>query len=78
MVYVNDFKMSGPPKGLKTAWSKIREGIEIDPPTAVNKCLGCLHRCRTGVLNRKASATVHGVPSQSGVKVNMMEYDEKT
>ena len=40
MVYVDGFKMSGPPKGLKTAWTRIREGVETDLPAAVNKCLG--------------------------------------
>ena len=73
MVYVDDVKMSGSEKGLKEAWIRIRKGIEIDLPQAVNKCLGCLHRPRTGVL--KAGASISR--ASAGAKVNMMVYDEK-
>ena len=77
MVYVDDFKMSGPPKGLKEAWIRIKKGIETDGPKEVNKCLGCLHRCRTGVLKQSGSTRDSGPGgSTGGVKVNMMEYDE--
>ena len=73
MVYVDVFKMSGPEIGLKEAWIRIRKGIEIDLLAAVNKCLGCLHRPRTGVIKIDATAN----RASGGVKVSMMEYDEE-
>ncbi len=49
-VYVDDFKMAGPSGNLAKAWKLVQEagpttpGIEIDPPTAVGRYLGCEHR----------------------------------
>ena len=51
IIYVDDFKLSGPTGNLKEGWRLIQEpspevpkGIEIDPPTKVGRYLGCEHR----------------------------------
>ena len=43
MVYVDDFRMGGPPSGFKTAWGEIRKRIDMDDPTPLGTCLGCQH-----------------------------------
>ena len=43
MVYVDDFKMSGPAKNMIRGWNLIRKSIQTDEPQQVNKCLGCEH-----------------------------------
>ena len=61
MVYVDDFKMSGPSANFAKGWSMIRQKIKTDEPHAVTKCLGCEHLvCDTNV---------------GGVSVKQMEYN---
>ena len=44
VVYVDDFKMSGPRKTLiRTGWSLIRKGLHIEPPVPFGVYLGCSH-----------------------------------
>eukprot|EP00972_Heterocapsa_arctica_P106364 15670646-Heterocapsa_arctica.AAC.1 len=43
MVYVDDFKLSGPAGNMIKGWSLIRHSIQTDEPQPVNKCLGCEH-----------------------------------
>jgi len=54
MVYVDDFKMSGKPGAVKRCWDNLRQegpqGIKMDEPAPVNKCLGCDHRKSTVVI----------------------------
>ena len=50
MVYVDDFKMSGPLEHMPKVWEMIKEGIKLDTPKAVNKCLGCTHKEHTLVV----------------------------
>ena len=47
VVYVDDFKMSGPKTNLSEGWKAIRKGIVTDDPKPVNKCLGCQHDVKT-------------------------------
>ena len=61
MVYVDDFKMSGPAKNMPEGWRLIRQGIKTDEPQAAGKCLGCDHKVRSVKLN--------------GRMVNQIEYD---
>ena len=50
MVYVDDFKMSGPSANFAKGWSMIRQKVKTDEPRAVTKCLGCEHLvCDTNV-----------------------------
>ena len=46
MVYVDDFKMSGPASNMAKGWELIRRSIKTDDPQPVNKCLGCEHIVR--------------------------------
>ena len=43
VVYVDDFKMSGPQDHMAKGWALIRKHIRTDPPQAVGKYLGCEH-----------------------------------
>ena len=61
MVYVDDFKMSGPAENMAKGWKLIKDGLNIDTPGPVSKMLGCYHREGTGTVN--------------GKKVRTMEYD---
>ncbi len=53
VVYVDDFKMSGPTGNLTKAWELVRgkgketAGIDMDDPTGVDRYLGCRHKLRT-------------------------------
>jgi hypothetical protein len=53
MVYVGDFKMSGPAANLEKGWKIIRESIKTDEPQAPGKCLGCDHIIREMQINNK-------------------------
>ena len=53
MVYVDDFKMSGPAKNLDKGWKLLRSGIDMDDPYPLDRCLGCIHHIRSGVVNHK-------------------------
>lgn len=44
MVYVDDFKMSGPTKNLPKGWENVRKaGLDIEDPTKFGLFLGCAH-----------------------------------
>ena len=49
VIYVDDFKLSGPRENLAKGWelirnkTKITPGITLDPPEASNRYLGCEH-----------------------------------
>ena len=53
MVYVDDFKMSGPTKNLPEGWKLLRSGIDMDDPYPLDRCLGCIHHIRAGMINQK-------------------------
>ena len=64
MVYVDDFRMSGPKENLPKAWQAIRTGkdaLSLDDPKPPDRELGCFHR--------RFAAKVNGLP------VRAMEYD---
>ena len=46
VIYVHDFKMSGPSEGLRKSWELIRSRIKTDVPTdiSISKYLGCEHK----------------------------------
>ena len=60
MVYVDDFKMSGPKSSLAEGWKRIKRGLDIDDPVPVDRCLGCRHKQLKGEVN--------------GKPVNVMQY----
>ena len=41
IVYVDDFKMSGPVQSVAKAWEKLRKGLVIEDPSPAGKFLGC-------------------------------------
>ena len=43
IVYVDDFKMSGPADKISAGWKKLRKGLVIDDPTPAGKFLGCIN-----------------------------------
>ena len=43
IVYVDDFKPSGPKCNLEKAWKLIQKGIILEPPTPLGLYLGCRH-----------------------------------
>ena len=53
MVYVDDFKMSGPAKNIPKGWDIIRANIKTDDPQPPGKCLGCNHIIRSVTLDNK-------------------------
>ena len=63
VVYVDDFKMSGPKQSVKKGWTMIQQGVRIGAPEPVNLYLGCYHRValRTSPI--------------SGKQVPSIEYD---
>ena len=46
VVYVDDFKMAGPKRNLKTGWDSIRARINLDDPAPAHLYLGCIHERR--------------------------------
>ena len=44
VVYVDDFKMSGPKDNMSKGWSLIASKLDMDTPGEVNRYLGCDHR----------------------------------
>ena len=68
MVYVDDFKMSGPTEGLKACWAMLQKEITMDTPTRVDSTgevfLGCRHKVSNIVL-------ADGTPART------VEYDMK-
>ena len=43
VVYVDDFKLAGPSKCFDQGWSRLRKGLDLEPPTPTGLYLGCLH-----------------------------------
>ena len=64
MIYVDDFRMSGPKENLPKAWQAIRTGdnaLSLDDPKPPDRELGCYHRRFYSRVN--------------GLQVRAMEYD---
>jgi len=63
VVYVDDFKLSGPSENMKEGWEMIRRSIKTDEPHAPGLFLGCRHN------------TFEKTLPECGTKVRGMEYD---
>ena len=50
VVYVDDFKLSGPTENLKKGWDMIRKLVKTDAPSALGLFLGCRHDVFTRTL----------------------------
>ena len=57
VVYVDDFKMSGPQESIAKGWQIISTKIDMDTPGSVNRYLGCDH-----VQQKNIKLTVHDHP----------------
>ena len=62
VVYVDDFKLSGPKEKLQVGWNLISQGITLEKPEPIGLYLGCKH------IQSKATLP-------DGTTVNMMTYD---
>ena len=62
VVYVDDFKLSGPVANMAKGWSLIRSGIRTVEPTELGFDLGYKHEQSEKVL------------PDNGVRVRVMEY----
>ena len=43
VVYVDDFKLSGPKANLAHGWSLMASKIKLEPPSSIKRYLGCEH-----------------------------------
>jgi hypothetical protein len=87
IVYVDDFKMSGPVQSVAKAWEKLRKGLIIEDPSPAGKFLGCTNilfdhavdapfNCLTlagegGVIEGETNT------NKTKVTVHMVKYDQK-
>ena len=63
VVYVDDFKLSGPAHNLAEGWSLFRNAIKTDDPHPIDWFLGCKHVAFERLL------------PETGKKVRGIEYD---
>ena len=63
VIYVDDFKMSGPKDKLQIGWDLIEKGLKIEPPGELGLFLGCKHE-----------QSVRTLPG-TNTKVRVMEYN---
>ena len=63
VLYVDDFKMSGPTENLAEGWALIEKGIDIDPAEPTGFYLGCNHH------------TYKRTHPVSGKEVTVVEYE---
>ena len=50
VVYVDDFKLAGPKDNIKEGWKTISSVIDMDPPEAIGRYFGCMHREEQGLM----------------------------
>ena len=65
VIYVDDFKISGPTCNLKKGWSLLMEGLTIETPTPVGVYLGCGHE--VGVIKMGGCAGAHRYLQHGGL-----------
>ena len=53
VIYVDDFKLSGPRDKLPEGWKLLSDVIDLDAPHDPDLYLGCVHRYHTIVLNNR-------------------------
>ena len=73
MIYVDDFKLSGPEANLPKAWAQLKRGLTLDETTGLGKFLGCEHdvgaaRLENGVLTRVLPAYTGDGAAPKGVR----------
>mgnify|MGYP007023072079 CR=1 FL=1 len=63
IIYVDDFKLSGPEDKLQLGWDLISKGLNIEPPAKLGLYLGCKHEESVRIL------------PDTGKSVRVMEYN---
>ena len=58
VVYVDDFKLSGPKDNLAEAWKLLRKRLTMDDPEPVGRYLGCQHEPGEVVVDGKRYRTM--------------------
>jgi len=86
IVYVDDFKMSGPVDSLQEGWRKLRKGLIMDEPTPAGKFLGCTNVVNTiqvrepfncTSLTGEGGITPKTEQSEKIITVNIVKYDQR-
>jgi hypothetical protein len=78
VVYVDDFKLSGPKHALAKGWELIRSRIKTEEPTLAGRYLGCEHNIVEKEINKGTNPITNmgGKPQQGEkIKVKAMVYD---
>ena len=78
VVYVDDFKLSGPKNALPIGWSLIRSKIKTDDPTPAGRYLGCDHLIVEKFIpkDKNPFATAGGnLQQEEKIKVRAMIYN---
>ena len=63
VIYVDDFKLSGPRENLAEGWKRIRSSLKLEDPSPLGLYLGCKH-----------VESIRSLPD-TGVQVRVMEYN---
>ena len=58
VIYVDDFKMSGPEDRIMAVWEMIETKIRISKPAKVDQYLGCKHEYETCERNGKKGMNI--------------------
>ena len=61
MIYVDDYKLSGPKENLAEGWKLLRAGIKTDDPASLGRYLGCMHR-------------IHKLPDRTVIEYDMESF----
>ena len=66
VIYVDDFKMSGPKDALSKGWGLIRKGLHLEGPAPVHLYLGCVRQLAViqTAKSKKTPALVYNMESQ--------------
>ena len=60
VVYVDDFKLSGPKDSLAKGWALIRKGLQMEDPTPLGVFLGCAHKIEKVPIGTGQMAAIIG------------------
>ena len=79
VVYVDDFKLSGPKCNLAAGWKAIRDNVKMGEPEPLGKFLGCSHKVATRLVpaggDPNADYTDADLKGLQVKEVRCIEYD---
>ena len=78
VIYVDDFKLSGPKENLAKGWELLKQGLTLEPPKNVKNesYLGCRNRRSTMKMPSGGLATVHEYDMEDFFKSCVALYEE--